>query len=70
MKNQFNVWEKAVQVAHFVKNLDVYFDTPMTIEREVGAISSACFSDNGHIRQYIATPDAAGQFSVVLSIEE
>ena len=55
---QFQVGAKTVHVAHFVKNLGMYFDTSLTIERQVNAISRACYHhihNIGHISQYIMT---------------
>ena len=39
-----------------MNNLGVYFDTSLTVERQVNAISKACYyqtSNIGHIRRYI-----------------
>jgi len=45
-----------VSVASSVKNLGVYLDTSLTMERQVNAISKACYyqiRNIGHIRRYI-----------------
>jgi len=50
------VGNNTVSVASSVKNLGVYFDTSMTMERQVNAISKACyyqFRNTGHIMPYI-----------------
>ena len=59
-KFQLQAGEKTVHVARSVKNLEVYFDTSLNTERQVNAISNACYShihNIGRIRQYI-TVDA------------
>ena len=44
-KVQLQFREEAVHVARSVKNLDMYFDTPLTTERQVNAISNACYNN-------------------------
>ena len=46
------VGKNTVSVAPSVKNLGVYFDTSLTMERQVNAISKACYYQI-HITQYI-----------------
>ncbi|KAK2162053.1 hypothetical protein LSH36_105g04043 [Paralvinella palmiformis] len=49
--------ELRLTVALSVKNLGVYFETPLTMERQVNAISKACYyqiRSIGHIRRYIS----------------
>ena len=53
---RLQVGNNTVSVASSVKNLRVYFDTFLTIERQVNAISKACYyqiRNIGHIRRYI-----------------
>ena len=53
---RLQVGNNTVSVASSVKNLGVYFDTSLTMERQVSAISKACYyqiRNIGHIRRYI-----------------
>ena len=53
---RLQVGNNTVSVASSVKNLGVYFDTSLTMERQVNAISKACYyqiRNIGHIRRYI-----------------
>jgi len=53
---QLQLGNNTVSVASSVKNLGVYFDTSLTMERQVNAISKACYyqiRNIGHIRLYI-----------------
>jgi exonuclease III len=59
-KCQLRVGEKTVHVAESVKSLGVYFDTSLTMERQVNAISRVCYyqiRNISQIRKYI-TMDA------------
>jgi len=58
---RLRVGDNTVSVASSVKNLGVYFDTSLTMERQVNAITKACYyhiRNIGHIRLYI-TLDAS-----------
>ena len=53
---RLQVGKNTVSVALSVENLGVYFDTSLTMERQVNAISKACYyqiRNIGHIRRYI-----------------
>ena len=53
---QIHVGEKAVHTVRYLKNLGVYSDTPLTIERQENAIFSGCyhhFRNIGRVRQYL-----------------
>jgi hypothetical protein len=54
---QLQVGEKTIHVAGSVKNLGVYFDTSLTMEKQVNAISKVCYyhiRNIGSIRRYIS----------------
>jgi len=64
------VGNKTVSVALSVKNLGVYFDTSLTMERQVNAISKICYyqiRNIGHIWGYI-TLDACKSLAHALII--
>ena len=50
---RLQVGKNTVSVASSVKNLGVYFDTSLTMERQVNAISKACYYQIRNIRRYI-----------------
>jgi len=55
-KLELQVDKNTVSVASSVKNLGVYFDTSLTMEKQVNAISKACYyqiRNIGYIRRYI-----------------
>ena len=57
---QLQVVENTIRVAGSVKNLGVYFDTSLTMEKQINAISKVCYyhiRNIGSIRRYI-TSDA------------
>jgi len=53
---QLHVDSNTVSVASSVKNLGVHFDTSLTMERQVNAITKTCYyqiHNIGHIKRYI-----------------
>jgi len=53
---RLHVGKNAVSVASSVKNLGVYFDTCLIMDRQVNAISKVCYyqiRNTGHFRRYI-----------------
>jgi len=53
---RLQVGKNTVSVASLVKNIGIYFDTSLTMERQVNTISKACYyqiRNTGHIRRYI-----------------
>ena len=57
---QLEVGEKTVCIVESLKNLRVYYDTSLLMEKQVNAISKACYYQIGNIsiiRHYI-TMDA------------
>ena len=58
-KIKLQIAEKTVHVAHLVKNLAVYFDRSLTIDKQLNTLYNVCYDDFrsifGGIRQHIMT---------------
>jgi len=67
-ESRLQVGKNTVSVPSSAMNLGVYFDTSLTMERQVNAISKACYYQIpyiGHIRRYI-TLDACKTLAHIL----